>query len=738
MKTLITLWVFGLCTYSLLARGVPYDPNMGPVVGTAVKISKSEGGKNVSFRANIVPFDETAQAGVVFDADTMRLAAGWTGGGLVLEGLPFTGGHGAFPHIDSDPIFSTRAMPGWANPLTDQFEDPREGPYPPLGPLPRSWMDYHGYYLNGNVVVFAYRVGKAEVLERQQLIGGAIKRTINVSGMAKPLKVLLASECLVPISIEGLPGAQPEKTENGWILEIPANGQRQQFAVFYGECPKAGRVVDDLRRHTRGGAARWTETISTKGVLATDSKPYVVDRITVPYKNPYGVKMRIGGMDFFKDGTTAAVCTWDGDVWLVKNIDDSLENVVWKRFASGQHEPLGLKIVDDIIYTVADDQITRYHDTNNDEEADYYECFNSDWDLTSGFHAFCFDLHTDPQGNFYFAYGSPVRGGGRSFERMGEHHGSIIKVTKDGRTLSRYASGLRAPNGMGVSPTGQVTSGDNEGTFVPRSPVNWIKEGDFLGVVDSYAKYPDLKTTPTVRERQGGREQHLDVSEMPKPLVWLPKNVDNSGGGQVWVESERWGPFAGALLHMSYGRSSLSLVLKEEKAGQVQGGVVKFPLKFTSSAMRARFNAADGQLYVAGLKGWQSNAAKEGGFDRVRYTGAPVALPSRLEVDDKHIKLAFTCKLNRELAEDPTSYAIRASMIRWSHGYGSGEFKVGEDSTGWTAFKVESAKLLPDGQTVSIKIPDLVPVHMMEIKLDLETEEGSEIYTQINNTIHEL
>ena len=42
---------------------------------------------------------------------------------------------------------------------------------------------------------------------------------------------------------------------------------------------------------------------------------------------------------------------------------------------------------------------------------------------------------------FYFAFGAPVRGGGRSFERMGEHHGSIIRVSKDGSRLERYATG---------------------------------------------------------------------------------------------------------------------------------------------------------------------------------------------------------------------------------------------------------------------------------------------------------
>ena len=44
------------------------------------------------------------------------------------------------------------------------------------------------------------------------------------------------------------------------------------------------------------------------------------------------------------------------------------------------------------------------------------------------------------------------------------------------------------------------------------------------------------------------------------------------------MTSDKWGPFKGRLLHLSYGTCSLFLVLKEEVNGQVQGGVVRFPL----------------------------------------------------------------------------------------------------------------------------------------------------------------
>ena len=172
-----------------------------------------------------------------------------------------------------------------------------------------------------------------------------------------------------------------------------------------------------------------------------------------------------------------------------------------------------------------------------------------------------------------------------------------------------------------MSPTGQITCGDNEGTFVPRCPIHWIDKGEFLGVVDAAANYASMNTTTTVAQRRGNRDKHLDPGEAPVPLAWLPKSVDNSNGGQVWVTSKRWGPFQGEMLHLSYGQSALYLVLKQKCGDLIQGGVVRIPVRPTSSAMRGRFNKRDGQLYVAGLRGWQTNAAREGGLDRVRYTG---------------------------------------------------------------------------------------------------------------------
>src|SRR5581483_11189797 len=211
-----------------------------------------------------------------------------------------------------------------------------------------------------------------------------------------------------------------------------------------GEAVKAAAPPADLEPLTHGGAPHWTETVKAKGTLGTEDGgfPYVVDNLTAPLDNPYKSRIRVGGLDFFKDGRIA-FSTWSGDVWIGKGIDDKLENIEWKRYATGLFHALGLKIVDDQIYVLGRDQITRLHDLNGDGEADFYENFNNDCQVSPGFHEFAHDLQVDSQGNFYYAKGGPVNAGGRGFDKLTDHAGTIRKVSPDGKTSETFATGVR-------------------------------------------------------------------------------------------------------------------------------------------------------------------------------------------------------------------------------------------------------------------------------------------------------
>lgn len=519
------------------------------------------------------------------------------------------------------------------------------------------------------------------------------------------------------------------------LLDVPAHdgALRVQLALATFADSARTAVLSEVRAPREVAAIpsgpatpRWTETVTTKGVRGNDDGAFAVDVLTIPFENPYGSRMRTGAFDFFSDGR-AAVSTWNGDVWIVSGIDEDLDELVWKRFATGLFDPLGLRIVDDVVYVHGRDGLTRLHDDNDDGEADRYECFNNQIFITAAFHEFAFDLQTDADGNFYTSKGAPVNPGGRGFMKIVPHHGTILKIAKDGSSIEAVATGMRAPNGIAVSPTGVITSGDNEGTYMPRCRLNWIeKPGFYAGVKDTAHRSP--------------------VPDQPDlPLCWMPMEVDNSSGGQVWVTGSGWSDLEGRLLHNSYGTCSTYLVLPERVNGQMQGGVVRLPADFTSSCMRGRFSPIDGQLYTVGLKGWQTSAAREGGFHRVRRTGAALDIPVALRTCSKGVYLTFPTELDAEMAADPESFGVEIWNYRYSQNYGSPEVSVLEPERDVAQGKpnrdpleVTSAKLSPDGCTVFLAIDGMRPVNQMKITWDMDAKDGRLLRGELHNSIHAL
>ncbi len=737
--------------------------------------------------------DKDRPAAFCFDTDLLRAAGGWTGGFLHLYGTPFDGSHGSWPAARGTTIFGTYPGPGWSR--GEEFHDPRPEPF---GPIPADWAKYKGLYRSGDRVVLSYTVGDVPVLEMPWIEGEkeekpVITRTFNVGPTRKPLMLVVSdveatddqktrdakavdhdvltfqSKKEGPVAnqfvtVVGAPKGSmfrvsPLAGGSRCVLVLAPSALPIEFRVFLGGAADAnpakfGAIVKqakeplNLARHTKGGPSQWPKTVETKGKLGAGDGPYVVDTLTAPpEENPYKSWIRFGGMDFFADGTRAALTTWSGDVWVVSGIDDKLEKLTWKRFAAGLFQPLGLKIVDDQVYTLGRDGITKLVDLDGDGEADRYEAFNHDMAATTGFHEFAFDLQTDPEGNFYFSKAAPVKGGGRGFDHVAANSGTVMKVYKDGKTFINYATGLRAPNGIGVGPDGQVTSGDNEGTWMPKCRLNWIKPGGFYGVVDTAHR----QDKPTMYD---------------EPICWFPKDVDNSGGGQTWVTSTKWGPFAGRLLHTSYGTCSLFLALVDPRGEHVQGGVVRFPVNFLSGIMRPRFNPRDGQLYVAGLRGWQTSAAQDACFQRVRYTGKPANMATGLVVKKDALELTFTDPLDPEDAADADSYQVEQWNYLWCSEYGSDDYsaktpdfeakvrelnKLREDPDkngprieeitksfrkGRDEVKIESAQLSPDGKTVTLAIPGLKPVMQMRIRGKLKAADGKKIPLEVYNTIN--
>lgn len=707
-------------------------------------------------------------AAVAFDTMTLRWAAAWTGGFLHLpkgrdglEGVPIPRGNLAW---------TTPVVPGWG--LSNDFKDPRPSVYQRL---PDDWAKWRGLHLQGDKVVLDYTVAGVPVLEHvsfhwvagRPVFTRVLQFDRKVTGQSLLLAALPNGEVRMatrfgyvrdPISKKYVAALVNGVEKTAWlvgpggklVLNLPVveRAQPVRIDLTIGESEPLEpvgfpfpdtREVDpvppanlfeptqpkalvpaypapaDLRPMLAPKPGRWGAPLVTAGKLATSGGdgPYVVDTITPPEPNPYQSWLRFSGFDFFSDPTTAAICSVSGDVWLVSGLNEKLDRVVWKRFASGLFQPLGLKIVNDVVYVNCRDGILRLHDEDSDGEADFYESFNSDVTITPHYHEFCLGLETDRDGNFYF------NKGGNLGEAEIPHHGTLNRVSKDGSKLEVVATGLRAPNGLSIGPRDEITTSDNEGNWVPAARVNLTAPGGFYGHVFTAHRNPKPTT-------------------FDGPLFWLPKNADNSGGGQMWVTSQRWGPFEGDLLHTSYGMSSLFKAFYETVDGVTQGGAVRLPLKFDSGVMRGRFSPGDGQLYVCGLVVWQSNGAQKGAFHRVRYTGQPVASVRHVAVQPTGVELLFTTELDRASVEDPGNWSVERWNYNWTEKYGSPEFSVKEpERQGHDTLTVKSVALVP-GRRVRIELPEIAPVMQQRIKFSVKAASGQMIEQEVWHTIHRV
>jgi glucose/arabinose dehydrogenase len=720
-------------------------------------VSWTIGTEPLTYKGVAVKVASDPPAVLLFDTDLMRVSAAWTGG--FLNWRPQRDGLEHWPTPDGPFHFVNDAGPGWSR--TGTFEDPRPLPY---GPVPEDWARHQGIYLHGNQVLFSYTVGECKALELpgfSSVPGLAIfTRAFNLSESADflSLRVLRVPDGEITfqlnrsadfkghlrvegageerlVGFEGIPaGADWKIVDRHLCLELPPMQEPVRFRLAIGPVlreasPQFERAFTDyvqgmppspdLDELRRPGPPRWLPVLETEAAVGNEEGPFAVDTLTLPETNPWNSWLRLTGLDFLPDGR-AVVSSVSGDVWLVSGIAERLGTLGWKRFATGLNQPLGVKIVEDRIYVIGRDQVTLLHDLNGDGEADYYENFNNQTMAAENFHEFTMNLETDSKGNFYFSKGTPwppTRDG--RLVPFTPHNGVLFQLSPDGRRLAVFATGLRYPNGLAISPEDEIIYTDNEGNWVPTSVLHRIRRDGFYGFKPSAHR-------PEVPE------------QFEPPITWIPHAVDNSPGSPIWVASDQWGPLKGKVLLTSYGKGTLSLALSETVDGRVQGGFLNLPLQFQSGIMRGRFHS-DGHLYLCGMRSWQSAGIRFGAFHRVRYTGRPLHLPLELNVKPHGIQLRFSDELNAEEATDVENYSIEQWNYRWIERYGSPLYSVkNPDREGPDPVEIRSVRLSPDRKMVFLEIPELQPVMQMRIAYILEAADGTEMRHQIYNTIHKL
>ncbi len=737
--------------------GKPYiDMNYGPYLSASIEVAQG----NIAYKGIAIRLDEgpggvsKGSEFVVFDTDTLRMAAAWSGDGFIdWRSIVYDGSHGTHPKLVGKRLFTNPVAPGWARPGTNRFEDPRLRGLDnkPYGPLPRDWGQWRGLFLHNDRVILYYKIGGVRVFESPSLgiIPSGQKvviRNVNLArrdtefvlqvahiSNSKPelrmvdhQQVAVYGNGLVVGAVGGSEGTKFDLTASGYLrLRIPAGeptavklfssrieeGFIGMFGSFMAKNSEPEILTDLVQSHKE---RRWPESIKTKSRRMGKSGAFVTEDITAPNNNPYRSWMRLGGFDFFDGGDRAAVCTWMGDVWIVDGINSDPQEFMWTRIATGMFQPLGLKIVEGNIYVTCRDQITQLVDTNDDGETDYYRAFNHDAQVTEHFHEFAMDLQTDVHGNFYY-----TKAARHAKTALVPQHGTLLKVSPEGEKTEIIASGFRAPNGVCVNPDGTFYVSDQEGHWTPKNEINLIKKGRFYGNLMGY-------------------HQGLTEDDITLPMVWMHNDFDRSPAEQLWVNSSKWGGLGGQLINLSYGTGYVYVVMMEEVNGRLQGGVVRIPdFDFPTGVMRGRFHPVDVQLYACGLFGWAGNKTRPGGFYRLKHTGKPVHIPVAIHATRDGISLTFTNALDTETATDPDSYSVKRWNYKRSSNYGSRDYKA-DGSQGRDRVEVTRAKLSADKKSVLLQIDDMKPTMQMQVEYRIDAADGAYLSHRIQNTIHAI
>jgi mono/diheme cytochrome c family protein len=297
----------------------------------------------------------------------------------------------------------------------------------------------------------------------------------------------------------------------------------------------------------------------------------------------------------------------------------------------------------------------------------------------------------------------------------------VLRISRDGRTADVLGYGFRQPN-LSVNPrTGLVIASDQQGNYIPTTPLHIVRDRQFYGFLSD--KLP----------------REVYPAPIAEPLTWIPHAANASAMSQVWLYGARMGPLNDALVHIGFNNPELFRVLLNDRTGRLQASVVSITRAFDFPPSNGAVNPIDGQLYLAGFQilGWGSTATRLAGLGRVRYTGAPFTGPRDVIPMDKGILVRFDVPLDPVSANTADNFSLTSWHYKRTFNYGSPQFRA-DGSPGIDRLAPSRAYLSADRRSVFIAVPGMKPVEQMRLAWSLTTADGQPFQDSAYFTPYEL
>ncbi|WP_420399685.1 PA14 domain-containing protein [Flagellimonas sp.] len=438
-----------------------------------------------------------------------------------------------------------------------------------------------------------------------------------------------------------------------------------------------------------------------------DKKPLedVHPSFTLYQARPDDFKPRVGGMDF-KSDSTLILSTWDaeGSVYAIKNyLSGDPKAITVNRIASGLAEPLGVKVVDDEIYVLQKQELTKLIDHDGDELIDEYQVVSNKWKVSDNFHEFAFGLEYN-EGHFYATLATAILPGGASASPQIPDRGKTIKISKENGDLEFVAHGLRTPNGIGFNKEKELFVADNQGDWLPSSKIVHIQNGEFYG-----SRSVDPEGTANLVEKL--------------PVVWLPQDeIGNSPSEPTYLDV---GPYQGQLIHGEVTHGGIKRVAYEDVGGQLQGAVFRFTQGIEAGVNRIRW-APDGSLVIGGIGvsgNWLHYGKLNYGLQRMVYNGETTFEMLKITSKSDGFIIDFTAPLANEV---DTSKVLEVEQWYYlpTEAYGGPKL----DHTKLTSRVI---KVSDDRKRLFVSVDGLKENHVVYFHLNpaLKSNSGQELWT---------
>lgn len=421
---------------------------------------------------------------------------------------------------------------------------------------------------------------------------------------------------------------------------------------------------------------------------------------------PDDFRPRVGGIDFLEDDRMV-VCTWDstGAVYVVENWKSGdPSKIKQKRIAFGLAEPLGLKVVDNEIYILQKQELTKLIDHDGDELIDEYRTLSAKWKVSANFHEFAFGL-VYQDGYFYGTLATAILPGGASANPQIPDRGKVVKINKETGDLAFIAYGLRTPNGIGEGVDNQLFVADNQGDWLPASKIVHVKEGAFYG-----SRSVDFEGTEGVPETL--------------PVVWLPQ--DEIGNSPSTPIDLRVGPYAGQMIHGEVTNGGIKRVFVEKVEGEYQGALFRFSQGFEAGVNRILW-APDGSLMVGGV-GSSGNWSHMGkgwfGLQRLVYNEKTTFEMLKVSVLSNGFEIEFTEPIKEGQNVHAENFLIQQWRYEPTSEYGGPKLDL-ED------LKASKMDISEDRKKVIFEIPGLKENHVVYFRIikPFNSQSGQDLWS---------